>query len=196
MHIPKMFARSFLPALALAMAGTGVHADTEDWKKIGSWDVSFYPGSKGCQAYALFDQETAFFIGFDNNENALSLDITLLDETWQEIEAGKEYPIELRFGDQTPWTLSMSGIRMDGYPGLHAMIDAKSLESDVFIEEFQQESRMAWRHDDELLGGYTLNGSRNAFEEVIACQRSHFETTETAVVPNSPMRSLGDPNTE
>lgn len=167
--------------LALAAAGfvlaglTGASAEPIDWKTVDGWDISFYPNSKGCQAFALFEEDTAFFIGFDNNQDLLSLDITILDERWGSIEDGKEYSITLNFGDETPWTLEMDGVRMDGYPGLNIMIDAGTDEADLFIDEFQRETSMLWKYGSAELGRYTLRGSRNAFDEVVACQRSYFE---------------------
>jgi len=176
-----------IPAIALvATLATGVtpaSADTIDWKTVGGWDISFYPGSSGCQAFAVFEDDSAFFIGFDNNDNQLSLDVTLLDQRWTSIEAGKEYSIKLRFGNETPWTLEMDGIQTDGYPGLNIMIDAHSDEADLFIAEFQRETKMEWTFNGSLLGRFTLRGSRRAFDEVIACQRSYFEALSSQADP-------------
>ncbi len=150
-------------------------AEAIDWKTVGDWDISFYPGAEGCQAFALFEDNTAFFIGFDNTGGILSLDVTLLDERWASIQDGKEYSVTLSFGDETPWTLEMDGVQLDDYPGLYIMIDAGSDEADLFIDEFQRETHMEWAFGNTLLGRYTLRGSRLAFDEVIACQRSYFE---------------------
>lgn len=179
-------ARAVLPLAAaglIAVATAPANADTIDWKTVGGWDISFYPGSQGCQAFALFEEDTAFFIGFDNNEDFLTLDVTLLDERWGSIEDGKEYSIEVKFGDESPWSLEMDGVQLDDYPGLNIHIDASSDEADLFIEEFQRETRMEWSFDGNLLGRFTLRGSRKAFDEVIACQRSYFEALSTQADP-------------
>lgn len=160
---------------ALVAAPGPAAADTIDWKTVGGWDISFYPGSLGCQAFALFEKNTAFFIGFDNNDDILTLDVTLLDQRWSSIEDGKEYSIEVSFGDESPWTLEMDGVVMDNYPGLNIMIDAASDEAGLFIDEFQRETSMEWRYGSNQLGRYTLRGSHRAFAEVIACQKSYLE---------------------
>ena len=170
--------RGVLPVLTagfLAIGTTSATADTIDWKTVGGWDISFYPSSEGCQAFALFEEDTAFFIGFDNSGDDLLLDVTLLDERWTSIQDGKEYSVTLHFGNETPWTLEMDGVQTDGYPGLNILIDAGSDEADLFVDEFQRETRMEWYFGNNLLGRYTLRGSRRAFDEVIACQRSYFE---------------------
>lgn len=172
-----------LTAVFMAAGLNGAAAETIDWKTVGGWDVSFYPSSEGCQAFALFEEDTAFFIGFDDSGSNLLLDVTLLDERWSSIEATKEYSVTLHFGNETPWTLEMDGVQMDGFPGLNILIDASSDEADLFIDEFQRETRMEWSFEGNTLGRYTLRGSRRAFDEVIACQRSYFEALQSQSDP-------------
>ncbi|WP_425043951.1 hypothetical protein [Primorskyibacter sp. S87] len=160
--------------IAGAMLAPVALAETIDWKTVGGWDISFYPGSEGCQAFALFEEDTAFFLGFDNTDNELVLDVTLLDQRWASIEGGKEYDIEVKFGDETPWSLEMDGIVIDDHPGLNIMIDAGSDEASLFVDEFQRETSMRWSFNDNVLGKYTLRGSRRAFDEVINCQKSYM----------------------
>lgn len=180
--------RAILPILTagfIAAGMVGAKAETIDWKTVAGWDISFYPGSEGCQAFALFEEDTAFFIGFDNSGEQLLLDVTLLDKRWSSIEDSKEYSVTLHFGNETPWTLEMDGVQLDGFPGLNIMIDASSDEADLFINEFQRETRMEWAFGSNLLGRYTLRGSRRAFDEVIACQRSYFEAMQSQSDPFS-----------
>lgn len=191
-----IFSRAFRPiaiagffvlghGLGLFFGTNTAQAETIDWKTVGGWDISFYPASEGCQAFALFEEDTAFFIGFDNTDNTLALDVTLLDQRWSSIEDGKEYAVKLHFGNETPWTLNMDGVQLDGYPGLNILIDASSDEADLFIDEFQRETRMEWSYEGNRLGRYTLRGSRRAFDEVIACQKSYFEAVQTQSDPFS-----------
>lgn len=172
--------------IATALFPAAVFADTIDWKVVGGWDISFYPSSEGCQALAVFEEDTAFFIGFDATENELSLDVTLLDPRWASIEDGRAYEIEVAFGDETPWTLEMDGIRTDDYPGLNILIDAGTEEAGLFIDEFQRETSMRWHYSGTELGRFTLSGSRRAFEEVIACQRSYMDARSSTEDPFHP----------
>jgi len=171
--------RTTRPALALIatliVAPITAAADTVLWKNVGGWDISFYPGSEGCQAFAVFEQDTAFFIGFDSTGDTLTLEVTILDQRWGSIEQGKEYDISVKFGNESPWNVSMDGLNIDGYPGLNIEIDASTDQASLFVDEFQRETRMAWSYSGALLGQYTLRGSRRAFEEVIACQRSYAD---------------------
>ncbi|WP_181893089.1 hypothetical protein [Falsiruegeria mediterranea] len=170
----------FVGAVTGCLLGTTALAEPIDWKTVRGWDISFYPASEGCQAFALFEEDTAFFIGFDNTENELSLDVTLLDQKWRSIEAGKEYKIEVKFGDESPWTMDMDGLKTDDFPGLGIMIDAGSDQAELFIDEFQRENSMKWSFKSTVLGHYTLRGSRAAFNEVIACQRSYMRAQSSS----------------
>jgi hypothetical protein len=181
--------RQFICALAVGamVSATPVatRAEVIDWKTVAGWDISFYPESEGCQAFALFEEDTAFFIGFDATDNTLSIDVTLLDQRWGSIEAGKEYSVSVTFGDETPWDVTMDGLNSDDYPGLNILIDAGSDQASLFIEEFQRETRMEWTFNGNLLGRYTLRGSRVAFDEVIACQRSYTQARASQSDPFS-----------
>jgi len=163
--------RTTRPALALIatliVAPITAAADTVLWKNVGGWDISFYPGSEGCQAFAVFEQDTAFFIGFDSTGDTLTLEVTILDQRWGSIEQGKEYDISVKFGNESPWNVSMDGLNIDGYPGLNIEIDASTDQASLFVDEFQRETRMAWSYSGALLGQYTLRGSRRAWRSAV-----------------------------
>jgi hypothetical protein len=180
---------------ALALTAAAATADTILWKTVGGWDISFYPNSAGCQAFAEFEEGTLFFIGFDNANasGALALDITMMDRRWTSLEGGKEYSITINFGDETPWTLNMDGVVVQDMPGLNIMIDASSDEAGLFIDEFQRETRMAWAYGNASLGRYTLRGSRRAFDEVFACQRSYLEALASQSDPFTGTSTRKDP---
>ncbi|MEX0284569.1 MAG: hypothetical protein AB3N23_08145 [Paracoccaceae bacterium] len=145
-------------------------ADTKPWKTIGRWDISYYPGAEGCQAFAVFDGDTAFFIGFDGRGPRLMLDVTLLDPHWSEMKAGETYAASVRFGRETPWSVSMAGLVIDSFPGMNFLIDADSEQANRFVSEFQRKSYMEWSHEGGPLGRYPLRGSFRAFQEVRTCQ--------------------------
>lgn len=157
-----LFAHLFAPS---------VIAQPERWAIVQGWDIGYYPATQGCLAFTAFD-DTNFFIGFDMHADVPALDITVLDHRWSSIEPMGRYPVTLTFGNESPWTLEMQGVMMDGLPGLNILIDASIEQSLEFIEEFQREMRMRWSYGEAELGEFTLRGSRRAFEEVLKCQRS------------------------
>jgi hypothetical protein len=164
-HVPVLI------CALLVFTGSG-RAQPVQWAAVGGWDISFYPNAKGCQALALYDQETAFIFGFDAAGGDLALAVTLLDPHWTFIEPDQEYPITAQFGDESTWTLAMQGVVRGDFPGLTFTTNASSDQADLLIQEFQKERNMSWRNGNDLLGHFTLNASYRAFEAVRACQRA------------------------
>jgi hypothetical protein len=167
----------------LALACTASQAEVTLWKRVSGWDVSFYPGLPGCLASVQYNRGTSFFIGFIRRDRDLLLNVTLMDEAWRSIEAGKEYEVKIYFGDESPWTLNMLGERYGQFPGLDFSISATADQADLFVEEFQRELYMEIFYAGVSLGKYTLKGTRAAFQETIRCQRSF----------NDAVTSVGDP---
>lgn len=183
-EIQNSFSALILGAtLALLAPATVTTAGPTDWATEGAWDVSFYPGTRGCQAYALFDDGTAFFIGFDTRGIAPQLDIILADQSWDMVTPQALHEVTVKFGDESPWVLSMEGVTLSEFPGLAIHVDARSDEAKLFIEEFQHENAMAWSLGGAMLGRYTLRGSRRAFDAVIACQAAHSQGGDMPPAP-------------
>lgn len=145
------------------------------WKNVGDWDVSFYSNSPGCFAYMYYEGGTSFWLGFIKRDDDILLEVSLMDDAWKSIEAGKEYSVKVYFGDETPWTLEMSGKDFDGSPALSYAFDASTEQSGLFLDEFIRETGMKWYYRNAMLGHYSLKGSRQAMNETVDCQRSFNE---------------------
>lgn len=178
-------------AVAATIAVLGLPAGAEPpqdqtipWKTVRGWDVSYYPATSGCQAFAVFDGGTAFFIGFDGTGDTPMLDLSLLDRRWTALQPGAPYDITLQFDQEPPWTLQMSGIEINGFPGLYGLVQAGSEQASRLVEEFQRKRHMHWHMGPEDLGRFTLRGSQAAFAEVLACQNSHAPTQTAQIVPD------------
>lgn len=169
-------------ALALAVAlMTSQSATAQDettiWAEFDGWDVSYYPAQAGCMASTQFQSGTIFFIGYDFSIAEPTLDIILMDERWKSIEAEKEYPIKLYFGDETPWNATMTGRDFDGLPGLTLYQDAFSDEAELFVTEFRRELSMDYQFKGRSLGNYPLRGSTKAMDAVTACQEHYNDAS-------------------
>ena len=170
-------------AMLLFAAGPSQASGTTDWTTEGVWDVSFYSGTQGCQAYALFGDGTAFFIGFDTRGSSPQLDVILADQSWDMVKSGQPHEVIVKFGDEAPWTLLMGGVTLNEFPGLAIHVDARSEEATLFVEEFQRENAMTWIMGGAVLGQYTLRGSRKAFDAVVACQAAHSQGGDMPPAP-------------
>ncbi len=201
MSRPSITTTACLSAALAAAPAFIATADPIDWKTVAGWDISFYPAAEGCQAFAKFEEGTAFFIGFDNTDDILAIEVTLMDSRWASIEEGRDYEIEVTFGDETPWSLSMSGMDYGGLPGLNIMFDATGDKAELFIREFRRETHMTWKYGQATLGRFSLSGSRRAFDEVLRCQKSYLEALGGPNAPfddpfAAPARGSDDPFAE
>lgn len=166
---PLCLALLAAPLLATAPA----RANQVDWAVVRGWDIAYYPGSNGCHAFAQFDEKTAFFIGFDGKGKRPALDVTILNTGWNMIADGEEYPVRLQFGEQAAWTLNMDGVILNGYPGLHILIDSETPSASLFMREFRREHSMTWRLSGDALGTFPLKGSNKALKAVEVCHEFH-----------------------
>ncbi len=168
------FARTMTVCAAVSLSVPGaVAAEPEDWATIGGWDISYYPGAGGCQALALFEEDTAFFIGYGGSGGARTLEVTLLDRRWTGFELGREYAITARFGVESSWTLAMQGVRRGAFPGLVFSIGAETDQAQLLVEEIRKQHWMTWSQGDDLLGRFSLKASSRALDAVGACQQAH-----------------------
>lgn len=176
--------RSSFLALALLLIGPdGAYADVSKWKTVGTWDVSFYDKVPGCLASASYDGGISFFIGFELLDNKNLLRVSLANESWTSLENGKEYPIKVYFGDETPWNLEMGAELANGLPILNFWFNASSEQSNLFLEEFQRELNMEWFFSGVSLGNLSLRGSKLAIDATLECQKSFIQAVSNVEDP-------------
>lgn len=179
--------------ISFALAGGG-QAETTLWKTVGWWDISFYPNAAGCSAFASYDGGISFFLGLDGSGDEMAMEVLLFDEKWKSIEEGKDYEVKVAFGNETPWTLDMTGRKADTVSGLRILIPISSEQAANFADEFMRSSHMEWTYEGVSLGRLGLDGSRQAFSEAIDCTKSYQEAIGQSSDPFSGASpNAGDP---
>ncbi|WP_193142539.1 hypothetical protein [Meridianimarinicoccus sp. MJW13] len=180
----KFVASSMFGCVLFCCIGSGpVYADPLSWKSVGWWEIDFYPDSNGCAAFASFDGGTAFSIGLMRVDDELLFHVNLVSENWKSLEEGKEYPIDVKFGNEIPWNLDMIGTKSDPLFGIHFQIDAMSESAGLFVDEFMREINMSWSFEGNSLGVFSLKGSGLAFKEVVECQKSYNDAVSKSGDP-------------
>ncbi len=184
-----------IPFLAtfLTLFGTKFSlADTTHWKTVGWWDVSFYDNMQGCSAFASYEGGTSFFIGLSGTDE-LYLEVLLLNSDWKSLEAGKEYDVSVKFGNEGHWNLEMNGDYSDQFGSLKLSVPANSEKAGDFVDEFMRETKMVWKYEGTSLGIFKLNGSSRAFEEVVVCTKSYRDAVRSSNDPFSSSAPDKDP---
>lgn len=158
-------------------------AEYSTWKTVGGWDISLYPSSGGCQAYAQYNDGVSFFIGLSRDDDTLNFEMTLMNDKWKSIENNKEYEVVVTLGNETPWTLEMTGVKFESTWGMSFVTPASSEKAGRFVEEFMREVGMEWTYNGKRLGYLSLRDSRAAFEEAVACTKSFQDATGSSSDP-------------
>ena len=178
-----IFLGSFV--LSLMFGPTESFAQSTLWKKVGGWEVTFYPDSGGCMAYTVYTDGLAFFIGLSKTDNAITFEMTLMNDKWKSIEDKKQYEVVVTLGNEKPWTLEMTGVEFDSTWGMEFSHPANSEKAGQFVKEFMREVNMEWTYNGQTLGFLSLSNSRAAFEEAVACTKSYQDAIGIASDPFS-----------
>ena len=159
--------------VSLILSSTQLAAETSRWKTVGGWDVDFYPNSKGCLAYTVYTDGVAFFIGLTKSSDTLYFEMTLMNDKWKSIEDKKQYEVVVTLGNESPWTLEMTGVEFEDTWGMTFSTPASSEKAGQFVNEFMREVNMEWTYNGQQLGFLSLSNSRAAFEEAVTCTKSY-----------------------
>ncbi|WP_170755627.1 hypothetical protein [Ruegeria lacuscaerulensis] len=138
--------------------------DTTDWKRVGNWDVAIdHTLGNGCFMVGSYEGGTHLRIGVDRRENSAYL--MFGNEEWRSLEAGKEYPIEIHFGNRSSWDADARVLQFpDGSKVLSTYVDAE------FIETFMRQTSMSVHYRGRQIDSLKLPGTFAAFIEVMECQ--------------------------
>jgi hypothetical protein len=165
MHFCPKQLRAFACALCISLVGSGaVRAqDTVEWGEVGGWLVAIDKTVAGCFALGAFDRGTYFRIGIDpQHANGY---VVIGNDAWQSIEVGKDYPLDIQFGESTPWVVDARAIRMSDSVGLIFAFSGPDLAVD-----FMRKQNVLIRYKGVLVSDISLKGSYAAFMEVMRCQ--------------------------
>ena len=152
--------------------GTAGYAEVISYSTFGGWDIDVYIRDDNkpysCLGYVKYKQsETAVWFGFEKIGDKDIVTFSLANSAWSSIETGKEYELKVKFPKDN-WTLSATGASGDDFKMVEVknLINEKSLE---FIADFQKSLNMEVSIRGNLIGNYTLKGSRGMINEAWKC---------------------------
>ena len=99
----------------LILASISYAKETPLWKIVGGWQIRVDPTlGNGCFTYQFYEGNTFVRIGI--NKLAGGVYVMAGDSDWKSLEAGKEYPIKLYLGNETPWSGDATALEFSGLP--------------------------------------------------------------------------------
>lgn len=148
------------------------------YSEAGAWTIAIDTTlGSGCFLYAEFEAGSLFRIGVDRTNT--SLYALWGDEKWQSIEYGKQYPVEVYFGDETAWTGNAEGFSFDppeNQPFLRLTIGEEAIE--LFMMEFMQEHNVRLHYENRQILNLSLKDSFQAGMQLLECQESADKWSE------------------
>jgi hypothetical protein len=140
------------------------------WKNVGAWTVRVdHTLNEGCFALANFEKY-AFRVGFAQSDTLESYAL-LAGTEWKSLKENEKYQLSLTFDKETPWTGDATGIKLGDIIGLKLKIS-----DDKFWQEFIKSQSLRVDYDSSFLVKLRMDGSKNAFDEIIECQKSQINS--------------------
>ena len=163
--------RKLILTISFLITWTSSYSDNEPlWKDLGGWVVRVDTSlGNGCFTYQLYEGNTIFRIGFNKINGGMYFFIG--DSDWQSLEEGKNYPIQLYFGNKEPWGGDATAIRFGEIPVL--WLDLRSSDSaSEFLKEFMNELSLNVLFQGESIVLLSLKGTFKAGQELLECQKA------------------------
>lgn len=191
------FKRRVSVLLVFALLGsTTVAEEMPEYATVGNWSVRVDTSlNYGCFLFAKYEKGSLVRLQIDPSDNSVYL--LLGDPNWESIEYGKNYPVKLTFGDETPWTADAAGFSFDppqDQPFLSITVSTEGDSLYTFVSEFMQESNFQLYYNDKSIQNLALRGSYKAALKLFECQKaanSLLDEQDPFEAP--PARTVDDP---
>ena len=139
--------------------------DLVTYDTVGVWDILVDPTvGNGCLINAVFEDGSDVRIGFENEGNSGYL--LAMNEAWDGIEEGTEYPITIDV-DGSTYEGQGTGIYINDLPGVDISFDTADFLLDVATKQ-----TLTLSNDSGPVMSIDLTDSHTALEAAIACQEA------------------------
>lgn len=157
----------------LTFAAPRSYADNASpiYASVGSWQIRADSTVVGCFAIVTYLDGTALRVGVGIDEGQLKPYVMLGNEEWTSIEYGKNYPLELHFGNESPWTGDAVGFSFNPPEDQsYLLLYGDSDQVELLFDEFMRERDVEAVYNGKSVLHGKLDGSYQAGLKVIECQ--------------------------
>lgn len=169
-------------ALMMAWPADRAFAEPREFGTAGNWTIAIDTTiNNSCFALATFIDGSAFRIGFDMRPGAGNPFFVILGNiNWKSIEYGKEYPIDLIFGNEPPWSGNASGFSFDPPENQTWLRVGVGKDTGAeFVSEFMKQRFVAVKYSGKEILRLALKDSYKAGLKLIECQKQASQTQTT-----------------
>ena len=147
--------------------------DTILWGTFGEWDVRVdRTAGDACYVARVYDAGVVLRFGRYSKQSDSGLYFSVNNPKWKSLKDEQEYPIDLQFGDNDPWSGNATGVVEDDDITRSLVV---SSGDEKFLEEFETSDTVKVSYDDKEIANLSLNGVIKAVNEMNACQKKTDE---------------------
>lgn len=183
-----------LIVLLLAIISTSAKSEEPPkWGEFDGWGIYVDTSlGNGCFAFSIFEGDSLLRFGINNSEEDEELIYAVFgDPNWKSIEYGKKYSVEIKFGDEEPWSGDARGMSFDPPENQpYLWISVKSGNASKFFDEFMEEKSVSLFYNGSVITNLSLKGSYTAGLELVKCQKAMDRNKKD---PFSAPRNSNDP---
>jgi hypothetical protein len=163
-------------ACALATASVAIAQETVTWNKnIEGWNVSIDRTIEdSCFIISGFNNEQ--FVRFQFNAPQQNVQLIVANIHWDAVESGKNYDIEVAFGDQEAWTGTAKGHRWsDILPSLVLSVPMADNKASHFMQQMSDKEALSISYQGAEIANLALVGAEEAVASMLDCQAAMSE---------------------
>jgi hypothetical protein len=159
-----------------------------EWANVQGWEIDTHSG--GCSLAAKFKGGIHFIIRLDGrSSDDMDMDIMIGNEDWKSIRVGKDYEVRMDFNRGADWNVTFTGKSTDdGNKFLLNYDDAYSEDSGDFAQDFMRSESVYISFEGTPIDNLDLSGSKEAFNEMVKCQRSFINSSQDPFSRSDPFR--------
>ncbi|MEJ8309769.1 hypothetical protein [Agrobacterium larrymoorei] len=156
-----------------ASAEDAFSKDTILWGTFGEWGVRVdTTAGNACYLGRVYDADVVLRFGRYSKQGNSGLYFSVNNPKWKSLKHGKEYLIDLQFGDNDPWSASAMGVVEDDDVTRSLLVSGAD---EKFLEEFETSDTAKVYYDDKEIINLSLKGVTEAVREMNACQKKTDE---------------------
>lgn len=157
--------------IALCSTSAAIAQDTVTWQdNIQGWTVVIDRTiENSCFIISGFENE--LLLRFQFNATQQNVQFIVANVNWKSLEPGKDYDLEVAFGDRDSWAGIAKGHRWnDILPSLVMSVPVANQQASNFMTEFTAMGSVRVSHDGTEIANVALPGAREAVASMLDCQ--------------------------
>jgi hypothetical protein len=155
-----------LVACLMVATAPAMAAEAVKWSEVDGWSVLMDPTmGNACYVSTAYEDGTVLRLGFNFLGPQGALYLALGNQNWKSLEAGKDYPVVIKFDTETPWDAVATAMEFSDINWLTIQTTDMG-----FAGEFAAKHSLLATFEGRQITKLRLKGSSKAVAEMLNCQ--------------------------